>query len=60
MVEEDWQRLIAFRERGEVSPVGPRKRHFLAVDAAGGFSPRDLIECLARFWDVHTIGAQIW
>lgn len=57
LVEEDWERLQAFRAAGEVRPVGPRKRRFLTPDPEFGFSPRDLIECLARFWDVHTIGA---
>lgn len=56
VVEEDWERLKVYRDCGEVRSVGPLKRHFLTHDQEIGYSPLDLIECLARFWDVHVMG----
>lgn len=56
LVEEDWARLQRFQATGVVEPAGPLRRAFRTPDALAGFSPEDLMECLARVWDVHTLG----
>ena len=55
-VDEDWQRLREFLDSGKVLPPGPMKAHFSRVPEDISFSPRDLHEALARFWDMHVLG----
>ena len=56
LVEEDWDRLIAFERTGTVRREAPRRLHFVQPHPEHGFSPRDLAEAFARYWDVHVIG----
>lgn len=56
LIEEDWQRLQSFEATGNIPPAGPLKRAFVTRDAKAEFSPRDLIEAHARYWDMHAIG----
>lgn len=53
-VAADWLRLLQFEASGQVPP--PTRHGMAALDEAGAapFSPRDLLEAAARFWDVHT------
>lgn len=55
-VDEDWRRLCEFRDSGKVQPPGTMKAHFSRVPEDVSFSPRDLHESLARFWDMHVLG----
>lgn len=52
VTEEDWQRLERYESDQTVLPPGPLKREFLQVDPAVGFSARDLLECLTRYWEL--------
>lgn len=52
VTEEDWQRLERYEFDQTVLPPGPLKREFLQVDPAVGFSARDLLECLTRYWEL--------
>ena len=56
LIEEDSDRLERFVATGNIPPPGPLKRAFVTRDAAAGFSPRDLMEAHARYWDIHAIG----
>jgi hypothetical protein len=55
IVVAEWERVAAFERDGTVPP----SVSYPYGQAASGepFSVRDLVECLARFWDVHTRGA---
>lgn len=52
LVAEEWARLQAYEESGEVSSVGPIRREFERRDQLTGYSARDLHECLARYWEI--------
>ena len=56
LVEEDWDRLVAFERSGKTTHELPRRSHFLQRHPEHGFAPRDLVEAFARYWDVHVIG----
>ena len=56
LIDEASQRLQSFEATGRVPPPGPLKRTFVTRDAEAGFSPRDLMEAHARYWDMHAIG----
>lgn len=56
LVEEDWNRLIAFEQTGKSTWNTPRRHHYICPHPKHGFSPRDLVEAYARYWDIHTIG----
>ncbi len=56
LVADDWSRLQHFRSTGEVKPLGPEARQYDTPTAGLPFSSRELLECWARFWDVHTRG----
>jgi hypothetical protein len=54
LVLDEWQRLLAFERDGVPPPLSAKRQNFGKVVADEPFSVRDLIECTARFWDVHT------
>ena len=56
MAEEDWRRLQVFKDSGEIQPAGPLRHRYVEVNPHTGFSAHDLVESLARFWDVHIMG----
>lgn len=56
LVEEDWDRLVAFEQTGRTTREAPRRVHFIRPHPEHGFSPRDLVEASARYWDVNVIG----
>lgn len=56
IVEDDWNRLVHFEQTGEASRESTHRAHFIQPDAKHGFSPLDLVEAFARYWDVHVIG----
>jgi hypothetical protein len=55
---DDWRRLLD-HEAGRAVGLPTRRRLYTESDAHANFSPRDLSECLARFWDVHVIGPHL-
>lgn len=56
LVEEDWDRLVTFEGTGKVTREAPRRVHFIQSHPEHGFSPRDLVEAFARYWDVQVVG----
>jgi len=56
MVAEEWERLLNYEQTGQVQPPGPLRRQYGHPSEAVQLSVRDLVECLARFWDVHMRG----
>jgi hypothetical protein len=56
VVQEDWDRLIAFEQFGTLVREAPRRLHLLQAHPEYSFSPGDLVEAFARYWDVHVIG----
>ena len=55
LVAEEWLRLQAFEQRGEVQAVSEKLIAFNRRSADGApFSAYELTECWARYWDVHT------
>lgn len=58
LLADDWSRLQHFRSTGEIKPLGPEARQYDTPTAGLPFSSRELLECWARFWDVHTRGPE--
>jgi hypothetical protein len=56
MVAEEWERVLAFERDGTAPPIGPLRHGFGRATSGAPFTVRDLVECLARFWDVHSRG----
>ena len=56
IVDHDWIRLQHFRDTGQVQPLGERAKEYGVRAEGKPFSPRELLECWARFWDAHTRG----
>lgn len=54
VVVAEWERLLAFERDGAVPPRSNQRKTFGRIAADEPFSVRDLVECLARYWDVHT------
>ena len=54
LIADDWRRLEHFRVKGEVRPFSQEARQYEVCAEGLPFSPRELLECWARFWDVHT------
>jgi hypothetical protein len=57
LVVQEWERLRAFEDEGKLLSSTTWEIRFGTVASGEPFSVRDLVECLARFWDVHTRGA---
>lgn len=56
LAAEDWHRLKSFEHDGKVTSAGQKRRTFIATSEKLQFSPKDLHESLARFWDMHILG----
>jgi hypothetical protein len=56
LVDEEWSRALALQPGRPPDPAGPLRRAYGRTAAGEPFSVRDLVECLARFWDVHIRG----
>jgi len=54
LVADDWRRLQHFRATGEVRPLSTEANQYKITASGLPFSERELLECWARFWDVHT------
>ncbi len=56
IAQEDWIRLLLFEKNNVVADPGPYRIEFARQHVVSDFSAHDLLESLARFWDVHAIG----
>ena len=56
LAAENWERLLVYEQRGEVTRPGPVSAEFNRVNSTLEASAKDLHECLARFWDVIAVG----
>ena len=56
LVAEEWGRVLTLERTGVAPPHGPLRTAFGRPQQGIPFSVRDLVECLARFWDMHMRG----
>lgn len=56
MVAEEWERVLDAERTGRAKPPGPLRHQYGRHVGGAPLSVRDLVECLARFWDVHLRG----
>jgi len=56
LVAEDWEHLVHFEKKGEIKPYSEKLKNF-RVKQNFAFSSYNLVECIARYWDVHTRNA---
>ena len=54
LVADEYRRLVKFETEGLVAPQSAAVSGFLERHATFPFSPHELMECIARYWDVHT------
>jgi hypothetical protein len=57
LVAAEWARVLAFEADGKPPPSSPMRTTYARPAPGEPFSVRELVECLARFWDVLTRGA---
>ena len=57
LVASEWDRVLAFEANGVPPPASPIRTSYARRGAGEPFSVRELVECLARFWDVMTRGS---
>jgi hypothetical protein len=53
MVAEDWRRVLAFEATGKAPAKGPLGTAWGRPPPGYPFAVRDLVELLARYWDIH-------
>lgn len=53
LVGSEWKRLVDFEKSGNVVPAGHLVERMHSKGDDSHFSPSELMECWARFWDVH-------
>lgn len=58
LVVEEWLRLQGWQSGTPPPSPGPLRQAYGRAEQGQDFSVRDLVECLARFWDVHIRGPQ--
>ena len=56
LCDEDWRRLKHFEDTGKRTPPSETSRNYGIRIGDSPFSASELVECWARFWDVHTRG----
>ncbi len=56
LVAEEWSRVLVLERTGMAPPPGSLRSAFGRPQPGFPFSVRDLVECLARFWDMHMRG----
>jgi len=54
----EWHNLLEFEGSGELTPQSSILGSFVRENPEMGFSPWNLSEALARFWDLHITGPQ--
>jgi hypothetical protein len=53
---ESWNSLLRFESTGEVGAYNDLQSRLEENHPELGFSALDLMEALARFWDIHVLG----
>ena len=53
LVNEEWTRMNHFEQNGEIMPESDFLKNHIQREGKP-FSPYELTECWARYWDVHT------
>jgi hypothetical protein len=53
---EDWRAILDFEKDQQTVKLDKLKKALHSQDDKLGISPNDLLECLARYWDVHILG----
>jgi hypothetical protein len=56
LVADEWDRLLRYEETGVLSPPTNTVRDHAITLPDNPFSASELVECWARYWDVHTRG----
>ncbi len=56
LVAEEWERVLALERTGRAPSHGPLRRAFGRPAPGQTSAVRDVVECLARFWDMHIRG----
>jgi hypothetical protein len=56
LVAAEWDRLLHYEATGVLQPPGDLVRDHSITRAPNPFSVAELVECWARYWDVHTRG----
>ena len=54
LISEEWKRLNHFEQMNEIIPKSDFLKNFNQRPEDKTFSPYELTECWARYWDVHT------
>jgi hypothetical protein len=54
LINEEWKRLDHFEQMNEIIPKSDFLKNFTQRPEDIPFSPYELTECWARYWDVHT------
>lgn len=54
LVSEEWRRLDHFEQNKEILPKSDLSDNYTSRPDDTPFSPYELTECWARYWDVHT------
>lgn len=54
LIGEEWVRLLHYEQSGAVRPQSAAVAGFKQRAETAPFSPYELVECWARYWDVHT------
>ena len=53
-LQDEWLRLLEFEETGELRPASEMVSQMSDPRPGDPFSAHELVECWARYWDVHT------
>ena len=56
LVADEWNRLLHYEQTGVLSPPTDTVRDHALVLPDNPFSAGELVECWARYWDLHTRG----
>jgi hypothetical protein len=58
MALSEWSDLIQFENTHVVGKPSKIYSEFYRVDVETGYSAYDIVECLARYWDIHILGPE--
>ena len=53
-LQDEWLRLLKFEQTGDLGPVSNAVSQIAEQRPGEPFSAHELMECWARYWDVHT------
>lgn len=58
LISDDWGRMLHYESSGEILPLSDSAKMYDSREEDMPFAVRDLVECWARYWDIHTRGAK--